>query len=654
MIAFNNVSKGFGSQDVLDAVSFTVKPGSRLGIVGPNGAGKSTVFKLITGQLIPDSGTLSIPGDWRIGYVRQHVSSFSQDESLLSFVEDADKQLRQLELEIAAAEEVLAHDNAVDRERQLRELGILQTRYEQLGGYECAVRAKATLSGLGFATASFHEPLSSFSGGWQMRAELARALVTAKDLLLLDEPTNYLDVPAVEWLTSYIDTFSGTFLLVSHDRYLLTSLTTATLEISGGQATYYPGNYRYYTTERVKRHAQLAAAKKNQDRKREQIERFVERFRAKNTKASQVQSRLKMLEQMEDIQVPGEAFSAPRIKLPHPKRSGAQVVQLEDLRFRYSDDAPWLFDGTSLRIERGEKMAVVGLNGTGKTTLLKILAGILKPAVGRYRPGHNVSMGYLSQDFTETLPLNETVFSTAKASGPGASDSEVRNLLGGFSFSGSAIDKTIKVLSGGEKVRLALACLLLGGHNFLILDEPTTHLDIRAREALEEALAAYAGTVCFVSHDIAFVRRVATGVFTLRGGQVHRYHGGYDYYREKLVAERSGTVADTQPTTSKQPARKSQREKARKREEAQRRQRLYQERRPLENEVAALEERIDSLEAEQRSFVEVLHDTAATGTEYQKASVRLAEIQTELREASEEWEEVSLQLERLVADYEEQ
>jgi len=549
MIQFNSVCKAFGTQQVLEDVTLTVHPGERVGIVGPNGAGKSTLFDLVTGVTSPDKGSVLVPGELRLGYVRQQLNPHQEERLLLTYVTDAVPALRRIHEQIHVIESCLSDTTGEEHDQQLRRLGTLQTEFEHQGGYQVETRAKVALGGLGFSTGDFERPFNAFSGGWQMRSELARTLVGEPDILLLDEPTNYLDVPAVEWLRGFLGAFPGTLLLISHDRYLLNSLTQITIEVVATQATRYSGPYQWYMEQREQRYLQQVSAAKNQGRRREQVERFVERFRSKNTKASQVQSRVKMLEKMEVVTPVLLRAKPPKIALPPPPHCGVEVARLDNVGFSYSP-GNWVLRHIDLRIERGEKAAVVGLNGMGKTTLLRIIAGVLDSVEGKLVLGHHVKVGYLSQDFTDVMDPNATVFETARRATSERSDSEIRDLLGAFRFSGDAIMKPVQVLSGGEKVRLALSRLLLQPCNFLLLDEPTTHLDVESREALERALREHAGTLCLVSHDIEFVRHLAQKIIAVTPAGIKLYHGGYDYYREKLAVEAAGELPTEVETVS--------------------------------------------------------------------------------------------------------
>lgn len=644
MIEFRQVSKHFGAQEVLNAVSFQLNPGERVGIVGPNGAGKSTVFELITGETSPDQGEVALARDLRIGHVRQQLAGRLSAQSLLAYTENADAAIAQMEKELDEISHRLGAAPEPEKAGLMHRLGELQTRYEHAGGYDLRNRAEAALCGLGFPVQALAQPFASFSGGWQMRAELARILIARPDTLLLDEPSNYLDLPAVEWLQKFLRDFSGTLLLISHDRFLLNSLTAKTLEIAGTCATLYGGPYEYYVRERRLRHEQLAATRKNQDRRREQIERFIERFRAKNTKASQVQSRIKMLEKMEEVPEAGPALAATaaRIRLAPPPHSGHEVVRLEDAGFTY-DGQRWILRNVNMQIARGEKIALVGYNGMGKTTLLRLLAGQLPPNEGRHQLGHKVVTGYQAQDSAETMNPQWTVFETIKSVAANAQEREVRTLLGGFGFSGESVEKKVAVLSGGEKIRLAFARLLIRPPNFLLLDEPTTHLDIAAREALEDALKEFEGTLCFVSHDIAFVRRVADAVIAMDPPGIIRYAGGYDYYCERKAA--AGASPQVQPTGEKAGERKQQR-----RARAEWVQAYARKRRPLEQAMAAAEKQIGDLEAEQAELLDQL-STSAPALNFAQINQRLSAIQQELAQATATWEQSGLALEALAREW---
>lgn len=645
MIDFQNVCKHYSGKDILNAVSFQIHPGERVGIVGPNGAGKSTVFALICGEISPDHGEVVLPKNMRVSHLRQQIRSDDDDiRSILEHAEDAIPELKVIQRELELLEHGMEPLEGEQRAQTLERVGHLQTQFEHLGGYRLKTDAAAILCGLGFKAASLSNPFSSFSGGWQMRAELARALVARPDALLLDEPTNYLDLPAVEWLVDYLRSFPGTLALISHDRYILNALTTVTIELNNGNATRYIGNYDRYAAERRARAEQMVAAAKNQEKHRQHLESFVERFKAKASKASQAQSRVRQLEKMEIIEIPEDFLSPPKIRLKNPPHCGAEILRLEAAGVAYGD-GPWIFKDLDLSIENGMKMAVVGQNGLGKTTLLRALSGQLPLKAGRRVMGHNARIGYLSQDFRDVMKPDATVLRTILDHAPELGEKGARPLLGSFRFSGQAVEKTVQVLSGGEKMRLGLARLLANPPNLLLLDEPTTHLDIGSREALENALAGFTGSICLVSHDIAFVRKVATTILSLTPGRLTRFHGDYNYYLAKR-AELEPTQSDT---PALQEARTLDLRKDRRRQEAVLRQNLSKKRRNIEKTINKTEERIGALESEKEGILSLL----ATGSsvDHHAVGVRLKNIDDELKTVMPEWEAASTQLDLLIADF---
>ncbi|MBM4154249.1 MAG: ABC-F family ATP-binding cassette domain-containing protein [Lentisphaerae bacterium] len=643
MLDFHNVSVALGGRPILDEVSLRINERERVGIVGPNGAGKTTLFHLVVGDLAPDRGSIQVPRDVRIGHLRQKGVGASGDLTVLDFAEDALPAVREMQHEIETIEARLSEEDAGPaHDRDLRRLGELQSAFEHEGGYELRNRAAAALGGLGFQASELHRPLREFSGGWQMRAELTRALIARPDLLLLDEPTNYLDLPAVEWLQRHLRDFAGTLLLISHDRFLLNTLTSVTVDVTGGRVTRYEGNQAFAAKQRDLRWEQFEAGRAAAAKRREEIERFVDRFRFKASKAAQVQSRIKMLERMDPVE---EAVAAPRaveIRIAPPPPCGAEVMRIENAGVTY-DGTRWVLRDITLRIMRGDKIALVGYNGFGKTTLLRLLAGRIEAGEGRRVPGHNVVPGYQSQEFAEILDPDRTVLETVKAAAPDRGERELRSLLGGFFFSGDTVEKKVRVLSGGETMRLAFARLLANPPNFLLLDEPTTHLDIAAREALERALADYQGTLCFVSHDVEFVRRVATTVIAMTPPFITPYAGGYDYYREKVAADAAaaGPAAAEGPATAPDGTdrKTGRRERALKREEV-RKLRL-----PLLKAVREAEERIAALEKEQAELIARFDDPSLV--DYAAVSRRLGEIRTELPLAMTEWESAGVKLQEL-------
>ena len=640
MIEFRQVSKRYGGQVVLDRVDFRLLAGERTGIVGPNGAGKSTIFELIVGECDVDAGMIERAKDVRIGHLRQQLAPGAEAMPIQAYVEQAAPDLETIRAEIHHIEARLATGEDGEARLLLRRLGDLQTQFEAQGGYDLHVRAAAALTGLGFRVADLQRPLGEFSGGWQMRAELARALIAEPDLLLLDEPSNYLDLPAVEWLRRRLEGFRGTLAMISHDRYLLESLCEITVEVAGGRVTRYPGKYSWYALEREKRREVSLARQANEDRKREQIERFVERFRAKNTLATRVQSKIKMLEKMERTEVVEVARGRSQFRLAPPPHCGQEVLRCEGTGFAY-EEGKWIFRDVDLAVQKGEKLAVVGPNGAGKTTLLRVLAGQLVPLAGKRTAGHMVVPGYQSQETADTMDRTRNCLETLKAMAPDANETEIRTLLGGFGFSGAAAEKRVEVLSGGERIRLAFARILIRPPNLLLLDEPTTHLDVESREALQAALAACGGTVVLVSHDVEFVRAVAEGIVAVApdGGGVRRFAGGYDYYREKISQE----AGEASPAAEK-PMDEA---KAARVEALRDRKALKADLRRAEKEVAALEAEIARAEEDQTALHERLAAPETSLEDRASAGRRLKEIEDALAAKLSAWESAGNRRDRL-------
>ena len=684
MIDFRDVSIHFGTQDVLRHATFRVNRGERVGIVGPNGAGKSTVFALITGEQQPDGGVIDIEGSPRIGHLHQQLHAHTADDTLLSYAMRAEPRLEELERTIHALEAQLADSKRTtasegaraggddskrttasegvaesvagaapsappDSAAALAALGDAQTEYEHLGGYDLEARVKAALCGLGFHVADFQRPFSDFSGGWKMRAELVRSIITEPELLLLDEPSNYLDLPAVEWMQKFLREYEGTLLLISHDRFLLRTLTDTTVEIDGCTATRYSGGLDFYLRERQTRYATLVAAKKNQDRLREQTQRFIDTFRYTPTKAAQVQSAVKRLEKMEEIVVPRQASTAGHLRLPPAERSGTTVLRLEDAGFTY-DGERWIFRHLSFDIARGDRVAIVGYNGMGKTTLSRLLAGMRPPSEGLVDFGAKVVPGYVSQEFSEIIPPERSLLQAIRLADPALTEAEARSLLGAFGFSGDDAFKESGVLSGGEKIRLAFARLYAQKPNLLVLDEPTTHLDLNGRAALEKALAAYEGTVVVISHDVEFIRAVGTRIVAFEDDGLRLFGGTYDDYRARKDTATSATDdaapqaggAQEGDAPSPQPEKRLSAKELRI-ARAEERARIAPRRNDLKRRVEQSEARIMALEEEQKQLVASL-ESAGPGTDFAAVNKRLAEIQRDLAVVNTLWEQAAAEL----------
>ena len=536
MIHLSNITRQHGARVLFQNASFQITPGSRAGLVGPNGAGKSTVFRLITGEEQLDGGEINCGKKTVIGHFSQNVGEMS-GRSALAEVMAASERTTQLGEEIKAMEAAMCEPMADDALAELLEkYGDAQEEYEHRGGYDLESRVQALLSGLGIGPEEFLRPVESFSGGWKMRIALAKILTLNPDVLLLDEPTNHLDVESIVWLEKWLATeFKGAVVMTSHDRDFMNGLVTRIIEVCAGAITIYGGNYDFYLREREIRREQLLATHRRQQEMLAKEEEFISRFAARASHAAQVQSRVKKLEKIERVEIPAEQ-KVIKFEFAEPPRSGEDVLKVETLAKSWTlpdgGEKP-VFSGVSGLVRRGEKVAVVGVNGAGKSTFLKCLAGQAEPSAGTVTIGANVNLGYFSQHSMDLLDARKTVFETVQEAMPMASIGVLRNLCAAFLFQGDDVDKRIDKLSGGEKSRVVLAMLLARPLNLLILDEPTNHLDIQSREVLLEALQEFAGTVILVSHDRHFLRSLVSRVFEIDHGQMIPYEGDYDYYLHK-------------------------------------------------------------------------------------------------------------------------
>ena len=650
MLDFRNISVHYGHQDVLANVTFRVNKGDRVGVVGPNGSGKSTLFKIVLGEMSTDTGELIIEGSPRIGWTRQNPEPDNEGETLLEYSMRGVPGLSEIEAEMQSLESELEDPAKLNR------YGELQTRFEHLGGYDIETRVKIALGGLGFSVEEFDKPFKSFSGGWRMRAELSRVLASKPDLLLLDEPSNYLDLPAVDWLQKFLKAYDGTLMLISHDRYLLRTLTGIIVEVDAGTATRYEGDLDWYLREREVRYEHLKAAKENQDHHREQLQRFVDRFRAQATKAAQAQSRQKLIDKLDEerIVLPKRYTQSGRLRLAEPPPSGIEMFRCEDLEFSY-DGVRKVLDGITFNIARGDKVALIGYNGLGKTTLMRIIAGTRQPTAGKAVLGHNVVPGYLSQEFAETIPPDISVYRNAKnvwdAHG-GGPEKNFRNQLGAFGFDENDVEKPAGVLSGGEKIRLAFLRLFLGAPNFLLLDEPTTHLDLDGRRLLQDALQKYKGTILLVSHDIDFVRAVATSVLEITHDGLRQFPGGYDYYREKKAElEASAPAVQSAKSAERSPQDDSPRQptsKELRQQRAAERAKIAPRVKELKRRVETAERKIDELQkALDEASAELFNPTPTT--DFAELNRKVRTIQFEIDRYTEDWESAATELEDLTS-----
>ncbi|MFN3698417.1 MAG: ABC-F family ATP-binding cassette domain-containing protein [Pseudobdellovibrio sp.] len=536
MISFNAVTKQQGSKILYSNGSFQINPGEKIGLVGPNGAGKTTIFRLIMGEESPDQGSISRPDKIRVGYFSQNIENM-KGRSVIAEVLSAGG-FDQVNADIKKYEDKLSDPNLTEDEMVtvLEKYGEAQAQFEAMGGYDLESRATEILGGLGFSNEDMQLDVGQYSGGWKMRVTLAKILLLVPDVLLMDEPTNHLDVESIVWLEEWLRNYKGALLMTSHDRDFMNRLVTKTIEIANKAITTYGGNYDFYEKERDIRKEQLIAAAKRQEDMLAKEEEFIARFAARASHAAQVQSRVKKLEKIDRIEIPAEDRVMDFI-WPEPPRGGDEVVKFESLGKVYSlkdGREKNVFSGASALVKRLDRVAVVGVNGAGKSTLLKIITKQTDPSTGTCAIGPSIQLGYFSQNSLDVLDPQKTILQEVESRVPNASLGSIKSLLGAFLFSGEEVEKKISVLSGGEKSRVLLACILSHPVNLLVLDEPTNHLDIKSREVLLKAIKEFPGTVMMVSHDRYFLREITTRVFEIDKNQLTTYDMTYPEYLERV------------------------------------------------------------------------------------------------------------------------
>lgn len=634
MISLDQVTVSFGSFDLLKQITLLISPKDRVGLVGKNGSGKTTILRLFMGQMKPSEGVVSAPSSIRLGYLAQHMACsdsttvFHETEKAFDEVLQLDKDIHDLTIEITARTDY----ESDSYHKLIQELTEKNDRFEMLGGRTREAEIEQTLMGLGFERSDFTRATSEFSGGWRMRIELAKILLQHPDVLLLDEPTNHLDIESIQWLEDYLNDFKGAVLLISHDKTFLDRATRRTVEITLGRLADYRVPYSEFLKLRAERREQQLAAFTNQQKKISDTEKFIERFRYKPTKSVQVQSRIKQLARLERIEMDEIDGSAIHIKFPPAPHAGAILVEAEDVTKYYG--SLHVLDRIAMILHRGEKVAFIGRNGEGKTTLARIIMGEIDYD-GKCKMGHGVKIGYYAQNQADLLDPEKTVFETVDYVAVGEIRTKMRDILGAFLFSGDDIDKKVSVLSGGERSRLALACMLLEPKNLLVLDEPTNHLDLRSKQVLKEALMKFNGALILVSHDRDFLDGLVSKIFEFRHRKV-REHGGdiYEFLRKKKIStlreiERKDTEAKS--ANPAEPSDNKLRYEEKKETERQKRK--------IKSRIARAEEKINEIETRIKVIEAFLADPESMAENVgPDPFAEYEQLKSDLDQAMEEWE----------------
>jgi ATP-binding cassette subfamily F protein 3 len=625
MISINNLSYYIGDRPLYDEASLFIGPKDRIGLIGLNGTGKSTLLKMITNEVQPTSGEINMSKETTIGFLNQDLLSFLTDDSILHVAMQAFSETLKIQLQM---EDVLHQMETNYNDSLVDKLAKLQERFEANDGYTMQAKAEEILEGIGFTTKDLKRPLREFSGGWRMRVMLAKLLLEKPSLLMLDEPTNHLDLPSIQWLENYLQTYEGACIIVSHDRRFLNSSINKIVEVWQNQMHAYAGDYDYYLTEKEQRNEIQQNAFANQQQKIKQAERFVERFKAKASKAKQAQSRAKMLDKMDRIEAVVDDSAAVDFKFKFKVKSGRHVAVLKDISKSYGDLE--ILRHASAHIERGDKIAFIGANGKGKSTALRIVAET-EPHSGTLEKGHNVSTAFYAQHQLESLNTNNEILEELKQAGSGKSEQELRGVLGCFLFSDEEVFKKIKVLSGGEKSRVALAKTLISESNFLMLDEPTNHLDMMSVSILVQALQQFEGTFLLVSHDRDFISKVANKIWWIEDREIKEYPGTYaewEWWYNREQEKKKGLKEEAKP---QEKAKETVAAPKPKTDDTQKK--LNQEITAIEGKIETLEEEIAKLELD-LAKPEVFGDVQ----KMEKTNNRYQSKKAELQKLNDSWE----------------
>ena len=638
MISVDNLTVSFGGWTLFDGISFLVNPKERIGLVGKNGAGKTTILKLIAGLQQPTSGAVTKNAECTIGYLPQQMQ-VADTTTLIAETAKAFEEVLAIEAEIERlTAEIAVRDDyeSEEYEKLLHRLNDANDRYHILGGDTRDADIEKTLLGLGFRREEFDKPTREFSGGWRMRIELAKLLLRRPSIFLLDEPTNHLDIESIQWLEDYLKNYNGAVLLISHDRAFLDNVTTRTIELSLGKIYDYKVPYSHFVTLRAERRAQQLAAYQNQQRLIEKSEEFIEKFRYKPTKSNQVQSRIKQLDKLERIEVEEEDLATLNIKFPPAPRSGQIVADIKGVGKAFGDHR--VFSGAEFTIHKGDKIALVGRNGEGKTTFARMLIGELAQSEGEIKIGANVSIGYYAQNQDDLMNGEFTVYDTLDRVAVGDIRTRLRDILGAFLFRGEDVDKKVKVLSGGERSRLAMARMMLEPHNLLILDEPTNHMDMRSKDILKTALQKFDGTVVVVSHDREFLDGIVDKVYEFRDGGVREYLGGIYYFLEKRKLENLHEIERKAPVAT-----------AVKSEDVSSGKLSYEQKKEQEKLLRKLRKNVEQIEAELADVEKKIAEfdaRFATATEYNADDYKAYdELKSRYDHLMHEWEKASYEVE---------